>query len=63
MTIEEDLFEDGYDSDFNQIPFFEAIENEVDIEYYTEDIIEDEPIAPLPGNEAPSIPETETEPE
>ena len=56
VTIEENLFEDGYDSDCNQGPFYDAVNDEVDIEYYTEDIIEGEPIAPLQGNEAPSIP-------
>ena len=49
------MFKDGYDSDCNQGPFYDAVNDEVDIEYYTEDIIEGEPIAQIQGNEAPPM--------
>ena len=40
ITCNEDLFEEGYDSDGDIGPFFDAFVDEEDIEYYTEEVID-----------------------
>ena len=59
ITLDENLCEEGYDSDCNMGPFYDAVVDEVDIDYYSEDVIDipDAPAIPTANVAiAPSIP-------
>ena len=68
IMVDENLCEEGYDSDCNMGPFYDTVVDEVDIDYYSEDVIDfpDDPTIPTVNAAiAPSIPNvnipTETE--
>lgn len=58
LVMDEELFDDGYDSDGQVGPFFDAVANEVDFDSYEEDAHEHVPPVPVVQAEAmPPVPE------